>query len=94
MMITAASAILMGSERMVSRRACFLRRAEAWASRAHDFTENRGLICLKDESLNRERRSIYIDRMRDLSATLERKYRRAASRPWLRVDPDPPFPEL
>jgi hypothetical protein len=93
MMITGLFALLMGSERLVSRRACFLRRAEAWASRVHDYSENRGLICLKEESLDPERRSIYLDRMRDLSATLERKYRTAASRPWLRVDPDRPFPE-
>ena len=65
MMITVFFALLMGSERMAGRRACFLGKAKAWASRAHDYSENRGLICLKDESLDRERRSIYLDRMRD-----------------------------
>lgn len=86
MAAVAIAALLMAAERLAARRACLLERAELYADRANDF--DMGWVCLRDE-YNKE--GMY-DKLRDHWIAMARKYRVAASRPWLTVGPDPPPP--
>ncbi len=82
---------VMSDEELQARRALFLGKAEAWASRAEDY-ENPGRLCF-NFSVSTERLKIFCDRMRDVSREIERKYRFAAYHPSLPVEPDPEMPE-
>jgi hypothetical protein len=73
-------------EALIQRRALCLRRAT-------DYAVRRQTLCcrLPDHPTAEER-----DRNRILAAYYDRlvqKYERAAARPWLPVEPDPPRPE-
>jgi hypothetical protein len=83
----AAVALLLGAGRLAERRAYFLSRAEAEASRVDDMVN--GTSCLKDEYCVEG----FPERLTAHYLSLARKYERAARRPWLSVEPDPPHPE-
>ena len=74
------------AKRLTDRRACYLTRAEVEADRADDYANGRA--CLKDgyaiAGMN--------ERLRDHYSQLARKYRLAANRPWLPIEPDPEAP--
>jgi hypothetical protein len=82
------------------RRAQFLGIAEAHESRAYDYGENRRAMCWIDEAFEdgdhtrmKPEFSRHLDTLRDHFDRQARKYRRAASQPWLAVESDPPVPE-
>ncbi len=81
---------------LTRRRWYFLSLAEAHASRKHDYGEGRGFVCPKDDWYEGDRIKPewwdFCDRMRDWSAVLEQKYRKAASQPWFAVEADAPAP--
>jgi hypothetical protein len=79
---------LWSAKRLAERRAYFLTRAEVEADRAYDF--QMGYVCLREEYAVP---GMY-GRLREHYSELARKYRLAASRPWLPVesDPEPPKP--
>jgi hypothetical protein len=88
-----------GGVKLWMRRMAFLELAEAHASRVYDYGENREAGCWRDEFLlddpkdgTRLKKAFaeHLDVARDHFAELERKYRYAASHPWLAVEPDPP----
>jgi hypothetical protein len=83
----AAVALLLGAGRLAERRAYLLERAEVRASRADDMIN--GALRLKDEYCVEG----FPERLAAHYASLARKYERAAWRPWLSVEPDPPHPE-
>ncbi len=89
-------AVISCSVTLIRRRSYFLALAEAHGSRKYDYGENRGFICPNDEWYEGDRIKPewwdHCDRMRDWSGALEQKYRKAASQPWLAVEPDPPPP--
>jgi hypothetical protein len=84
----AAVALSLGAERLAERRAYFLIRAEVEADRADDFVNGRA--CLREEY---DKEGMY-EKLRDYYLGLALKYRLAADRPWISVqpDPDPPTP--
>jgi hypothetical protein len=86
-LVIASVALLLGAERLAERRAYFLGRAEAEASRADDLIN--GCMCLKEEYCVEG----FPERLTAHYLSLARKYERAARRPWLPVEPDPPHPE-
>ena len=90
-------AVLSCSVTLMRRRSYFLALAEAHASRKYDYGENRGDICPTNNWYDGDRIKPgwheYCDRVRDWSSALEQKYRKAASQPWLTVEPDLPPPE-
>lgn len=96
----AAVALVLGAARLEMRRRTFLEKAEGNASRARDYGEDRGLMCFREELCepgSGRLRPEAARRMDDFVAwakSLEAKYRRAASRPWESVEPDPPAPDL
>jgi hypothetical protein len=77
---------VLGAKRLADRRAYFLTRAEVEADRADDCAKGRA--CLTDE-YDVEGMS---EKLRDYYLGLARKYRLAANRPWLPVEPDPESP--
>jgi len=79
-------AVALWGKRLAERRAYFLTRAEVEADRADDFVNGR--VCLKEEYCGE---GMY-ERLRDHSLALARKYRLAANRLWLPVQPDPEPP--
>jgi hypothetical protein len=87
MIAVATAALVLGAKRLADRRAYFLTRAEVWADRADDYANGRA--CLRDEY---DVEGMY-EKLLDHSLGLARKYRLAANRPWLPVEPDPPSPE-
>jgi hypothetical protein len=92
-----ALAVLFCTDRLMTRRAHFLRLADAHASRAHDYGAGRGGLCPVDDwyderGMPTDDWFAHCDRIRDYSTSMERKYRSAAARPWLAVKADPPFP--
>ena len=103
LMCTAAIGVVCGAGVLWMRRLAFLELAEAHASRVYDYGVNRDAGCWKDEFFDEEngigpRRYkkqfvAHLDASVDHFAALERKYRYAASHPWLDVEPDPPCPE-
>jgi hypothetical protein len=96
----AVLAVLLGAtretQRLLRRRHHFLELAEAHASRAYDYGEGRNGMCFKDEFYQGDHLKVdylrHLDQIRDLATALERKYRYAASYPWLEVEADPPWP--
>jgi hypothetical protein len=93
MMATVAIvALIFEAERLARWRAHFLEIAEAHASRKDDYGEGRGFVCPRDEwyvdGQIRPEWWTHCDKIRDWSAALERKYRRAALFPFLPVTPD------
>ena len=86
-LVVAAAALLLGAGRLAERRAYFLGRAEAEASRADDVIN--GTICLKDGYCVEG----FPERLTAHYLSLARKYERASRRPWLSVKPDPQHPE-
>jgi hypothetical protein len=86
MLAVAAAGVILGAERLSQRRAYFLERAAVDADRASDF--DMGRVCLADEFDND---AVYV-KLRAHWAAMARKYRLAAARPWLPVEPDPPQP--
>jgi hypothetical protein len=98
MIVVAGVALLSGSERLQERRVRFSHLADDWASRAFDWRVNRGARCYRDELLGAdgELKKEAVEWLDECCAhfdALERKYRYAASHPWLAVEPDPPTPE-
>jgi hypothetical protein len=92
-----AVGLLLGTERLLRRRARFLEIADAHASRAYDYGAGRDGLCPVDEwyderGMPRDEWFVRCDHIRDHSLSLERKYRYAAAHPWLAVEADPPFP--
>jgi len=87
MIAVAIAALALGAKRLADRRACFLTRAEVEADRADDYANGRA--CLKE---GYDVPGMY-EKLRDHYLGLARKYRLAASRPWLPVEPDPPEPK-
>lgn len=89
-------AVLSGFMRLMRRRSYFLDLAEAHASRKYDYGKGRGFVCPNDDWYEGDRIKPewweFCDKMRDWSGDLEQKYRKAASQPWLSVEPDPPDP--
>ena len=75
--------VALGGKRLADRRAYFLTRAEVEADRANDYASGRA--CLSAEY---DVEGMY-EKLRDHHLRLARKYRLAANRPWLSVDPDP-----
>jgi len=75
-------------ETLMRRRAYYLEKAEVHASRKYD--SDAGNMCLKDEFYGRgiteKDRSDFIDRLGSYNGEMERKYRAAASHPWLSVE--------
>lgn len=103
MIMIAIVGLLAGGVRLWMRRMEFLEIAEAHASRVYDYGENRVAICWKDEFLEvdttgrtrpKKEFAKHLDACTDHFAELERKYRYAASHPWLQMQPDPPSPPL
>jgi hypothetical protein len=86
-LVVVTVALLLGARRLAERRAFFLRRAEAEASRADDVINGR-FCSLYDPCVEG-----FPGRLADHYLSLARKYERAASHPWLPVEPDPPLPE-
>jgi hypothetical protein len=86
MVVVAAAGFVLGARRLADRRAYFLTRAEVEADRAADYANDRA--CLREEY---DGPGMY-DRFRDHYLGLARKYRIAARRPWLPVEPDPEPP--
>jgi hypothetical protein len=82
----ATAGLVLGAMRLADRRAYFLTRAEVEADRADDYAHGRA--CLSDEY---DVPGMY-ERLRDHYLGLARKYRFAARRPWLPVEPDPKPP--
>lgn len=89
-----------GIERMADRRSRHLSRAELHEVNAQYFGEGRRDLVFGPERFGPDGRlkkeiSVALDQKRDYHAALARKYRLAASRPWLPVSPEPPdFPWL
>lgn len=77
---------LVGETTRGTPRAYFLTRAKLEADRAYDF--EMGYACLNKEY---DVPGMY-GRLREHFSALARKYRLAASHPWLPVDPDPSRP--
>jgi hypothetical protein len=77
---------LWSAKRLAERRAYFLTRAEVEADRACVY--QMGSACLNEEY---DVPGMY-RRLREHCSPLARKYRVAASRPWLPVEPDPEPP--
>jgi hypothetical protein len=86
MSAVAVMALLLGAQRFVERRAYFLTRAEVEADRAADLIHGRA--CLRDEFCKEG----FPEKLRDHYLALARKYRLAADRPWLPVEPDRQLP--
>jgi hypothetical protein len=81
----AIAAVTLWAKRLADRRAYYLMRAEVEADRADDYVNGR--VCFEEpvpEGM--------AQRQRDHFFRLARKYRLAASRPWLPVEPDPELP--
>ncbi len=82
--------------RLLKRRQHFLELAEAHASRAFDYGEGRNSMCFKPEFFDDGHLKSdflrHLDRSSAHWSALERKYRHAASHPWLEVESDPPAP--
>jgi hypothetical protein len=78
--------LALGGKRLADRRAYFLTRAEVEADRADDYANGRA--CLRDEY---DVEGMY-EKLRDHYLGLAHKYRLAANRPWLPVEPDPELP--
>jgi hypothetical protein len=92
---SAIIATLLGCEHLLRLRARYLEIANAEASRVYDYGEGRGFHCAREEWLDQAgnftpKFHVFCDEVRDRAAKLERKYRFAASHPWLVVEPDPP----
>jgi hypothetical protein len=87
MVAVAVVALVMAAERLAKRRAYLLRRAEVDADRARDWANYTS--CLRPEY---DKPGMY-EKMRDYWLANARKYRLAADRPWLPVEPDAPQPE-
>jgi hypothetical protein len=87
MIAVAVVALVMAAERLVKWRAHLLRRAEVDADRATDWANYS--FCLRPEY---NKPGMY-EKMRDYWLASARKYRLAADRPWLPVEPDAPQPE-
>jgi hypothetical protein len=90
-------AVLLSGVRFMRRRSHFLGLALAHASRKYEYGEGLGFCCPKDDWFEDHRFEPewweFCYRMRDHFGDLEQKYRKAASQPWLAVEPDPPPPE-
>ena len=86
MAAVAVVALMLAAERLVERRAYLLERAEIDADRASDYVN--GMVCPTEEF---NKPGMY-DKMRDYWLESARKYRLAAARPWLPVEPDAPEP--
>ena len=87
MIAVATAALVLGAKRLAGRRAYFLTRAEVEADRADDYANGRA--CLREEY---DVPGMY-EKLRDYYLGLARKYRLAANRPWLQVEPDPEGPK-
>jgi hypothetical protein len=87
MIAVATAAPVLGAKRLADRRAYFLMRAEVEADRANDYANC--LPCLNEEY---DVPGMY-EKLRDHYLGLARKYRLAANRPWLPVEPDPEGPK-
>lgn len=81
MVAVAAIAILCGAMMLAERRVRFGRIAEHHRLNARDYTFD------KEEGMYMADPGSYWHKV------LHEKYRRAASRPWLSVEPDPPWPD-
>lgn len=79
-------AVTLWAKGLADRRAYYLTRAEVEADRADDYANKRPL--LKEEY---DFEGMH-ERLRDHYSQLARKYRLAANRPWLPVEPDPEPP--
>jgi hypothetical protein len=79
-------AIALWAKRLADRRVYYLSRALVEADRASDYANGRA--CLREEY---DVEGMY-ERLRDHYSQLARKYRLAANRPWLPVEPDPEAP--
>jgi len=86
MLAVAVVGLLIGTERLVERRAYFLTRAEVEADRANDLIMGRA--CLREEF----KKEGFPEKLRDHYLGLARKYRLAANRPWLPIEPDQDLP--
>jgi hypothetical protein len=84
--------LTVGAHKLLKRRERFIELAEAHASRRDDFGEGRGSNCFKDEFYNgnvlKTEVVHYLDELHDHYAALEKKYRYAASHPWIETEPD------
>ncbi len=83
--------------RLFKRRAHYLALVEAHESRRIDYGEGRGDMCIDgiyfENGELKPAFSRYLDELSNYFGLLERKYRYAASHPWLTIPPDPPAPE-
>jgi hypothetical protein len=79
--------LLLAAQRLAERRAYFLMRAEVEADRADDYIKRHVCLELLKDEYDRER--VY-KKLGNHYLGLARKYRLAADRPWLQVEPDPP----
>ncbi len=88
MVVVAVVGLSVWAELMWQRRAFMLERALVAEDRASDFVEQRD--CL-DRYEGTDRLGMY-RRLADHWTAIARKYRHAAARPWLLIEPDPPQP--
>jgi hypothetical protein len=84
--------LTVSSHKLLKRRERLIELAEAHASRRDDFGEGRASLCFKDEyyhgNVLRTEFVNYLNALHDHYAALEKKYRYAASHPWIETEPD------